>query len=89
MKPWVPEKVGYVGVGLACFGLVLAGIAALTAGVSMLLMVAGFFYLVGAFLTVGAFGYDRRSKSFLFIRVIRLTFAAMVMLAFFKVMSNQ
>ncbi|HRF59960.1 MAG TPA: hypothetical protein PLH94_08615 [Fimbriimonadaceae bacterium] len=83
MKRPTPQA-GYAGLGVAVAGVLIAAFGALTSTKTsspwLPMLVGAALYLVGSLLAVAAFGYKRGTKLFLTIRVMRLVFAAVVML---------
>lgn len=77
-------QAGYAGLGLAVGGVLIAAFGALTGTKTsnpwIAMLIGAGLYLVGSLLAVAAFGYRRGTKLFLTIRVMRLVFAAVVML---------
>lgn len=85
--PLVKPEIGKFGIGLAGLGVGLAvGSLVLQLSQAPLALLAGAgVYLVGAALSVAAFGYRRGSNLFLTLRVLRLVFAAVVIFSILRI----
>lgn len=71
---------------IAASGLGVAAVSLLVAPATgpMVLLAGAALYLVGAALGVAAFGYQRGSRLFLALRVMRLIFAAIVIFSILR-----
>ena len=86
-----PPVVGQIGTGIAIAGAVLAWVAHLitSTGVLMILVMAGsFIYLTGAFMMVGALGYQRGGKAVLVTRRLRVSIALSMAWAVVRIVSS-
>lgn len=88
--PIVKPEAGRLGMAIATSGLAVAAVSMLVAPSigPMVLLGGAALYLVGAALGVAAFGYQRGSKLFLALRVMRLIFAAIVIFSILRLASG-
>jgi len=86
----MPARFGPIGMGLAGVGVALAVSSHLFVWpgfprvLNPLILVGAFAYLAGGFLAVAANGYRPGTKPFLWLRVLRVVFAASVVFAILR-----